>query len=121
MAKFEYYMVYLPRIQPRSFLLFVYNLSEGSNKLRDYSTGHAHEMGQPGIKAVFDETRETATRFQNETLNTKDNDYWYQVTRSLNQRHLSGEPTGTPVAAPSRLAPPPVQFVDVVQGRAKRG
>jgi hypothetical protein len=61
MARFEYWMVYLPDVNPTSFVLFVFNQAEGSSKLRDYSSGHGHERGRAGVKEVFTRTRELLT------------------------------------------------------------
>jgi hypothetical protein len=75
MPKFEYWMVFLPEIHSSSFLLYVFNRAEGSNKLRDYSSGQATEKGQPGIAAVFSRTRETTTRFKYDEHKVTDNEY----------------------------------------------
>ena len=103
---YEYHMVYLPHIQPSSFLLFVHD-KEGRTKLRDYSSGYVQVKGQPGIRAVFDRTSESTTRFRQDVHTVSDYQHWSLVTQRLNKRLPSEPSIASPIAASPMSRIPP--------------
>jgi hypothetical protein len=117
---FRYWMVFLPEIDPNSFLLFVHNAA-GATKLQNYSSGREQIVGQPDVAAVFRETEIGKTRYECEPHKTDDHVFWYQRTQEFNRRCLSGVSFGS--------QPPPIDHAGLgprkstrhIQGRARKG
>jgi hypothetical protein len=84
---YRYWMVFLPEIEPHSYLLFVHNPS-GANKLRSYASGKKRVVGQPGAEKVFRDTEVGRTRHECDPHKTDDHGFWYQKTQELNRRYL---------------------------------
>lgn len=121
---YEYLMVYLPALNPESFLLFVHNPA-GATKLRDYSGGREAVLGQPSLSEVSRATVGDKTRFRVDAHTVSGEDgsrYWHMRTLEFNARYL-GAARCSPV---SDLEIPPqapggFQGRNVVHGRASRG
>ena len=115
---YRYLMVYLPGIDPDSFLLFVHNPA-GSTKLRSYLSGREHVIGQkPPLQMVLRDTRLGSTRHECDAHKTDDPAFWYQKTLELNRRFLGTKPPNT-IAAPHTT--PPKETATQSAGRAARG
>jgi hypothetical protein len=121
---YEYWMVYLPALNPESFLLFVHNPA-GSTKLRDYSGGREKVLGQPALSAVSRATFGDKTRFRVDAHTVSGEDgsrYWQMRTLEFNARYLGA----ARCSAVSDLeiqpqAPGGFEGRNVVHGRASRG
>lgn len=106
MARYAYWMVYLPEFCKATFLLFV-NDSLGQTKLRDYSGGNVRELRErPPLHEVTRVTELSVTRFAVDPHITTDEYFWSKLTQDYNSRHL-----------PSSCAPTP----SVVASRGRRG
>lgn len=121
---YEYLMVYLPEVNPESFLLFVHNPA-GSSKLRDYSGGTEKVIGQPPWPMVSAATVGGETRFTEDahTVSGEDGDrYWSLRTAEYNLRYLPvARSGGIPRTNDTALARRSVQVRNGVHGRANRG
>jgi hypothetical protein len=110
-------MVFLPKIEPHSYLLFIHNPS-GANKLRSYASGRERVVGQPGVENVFRDTEVGRTRHECDPHKTDDHGCWYQKTQELNRRYLGASGSAPP--------PPPDEYRAFAkprraEGRALRG
>src|SRR5437763_17180695 len=101
MARYSYWMVYLPQVDPSSFLLFVED-STGANKLRCYSSGREQVLGQPGASGIWAKTKQGVTRFETEAHRVSETGYWHSKTQSFNRLYLESSDLG---ASPSRELP----------------
>lgn len=114
---FQYWLVYLPDMQPESFLLFTHR-PDGATQLRDYSQRREVKLGQPGAASVYQTTQEGKTRFFREPHKTTDVGYWYYETMAVNRRI-------SPVQATPVESSLPVPVVKVARacpsGRATAG
>jgi len=121
---YEYLMVYLPEVNPDSFLLFVHNPA-GSSKLRDYLGGTEKVVGQPPWPMVRAATVGGETRFTEDahTVSGEDGDrYWSLRTAEYNLRYLPvARSGGIPRTNDTALARRSVQVRNGVHGRANRG
>ena len=118
---YRYSMVFLPEIEPHSYLLFVHNPS-GANKLRSYASGREQVVGQPGVESVFRDTEVGRTRHECDPHKTDDHGFWYQKTQELNRRYLGG--AGNASLRPPheyRAATTPQPKTGGAEGRALRG
>ncbi|MBF0185959.1 MAG: hypothetical protein HQM06_16440 [Magnetococcales bacterium] len=86
MARYRYSMVYVEKIAPHSFLLFVDD--KISTKLRDFSSGREVELGQPSTQSIFSATTEGKTRFLCDPHTVKDPGHWYNLTMHYNGKYL---------------------------------
>lgn len=121
MARYRYWMVFLPKVEPTSFMLFVED-STGANKLRNYASGIEMVVGQPGADAVFKEAKFHFPVTPHRVGGAEACQHWYGETLAYNHSHL-GRGINSPQAAvvPAggiRTAP---ATDGIVQGRAKRG
>jgi hypothetical protein len=121
MARYNYWMVYLPEEYPSSFLLFVRD-STGANKLRCYSSGRERVLGQPGASEIWAKTKQGVTRFETDAHAVSDAGYWHSKTRSFNERYLQSSDLST---SPSPEIPAPARIQQsrdlIVRGRAEKG
>jgi hypothetical protein len=119
---YRYWMVFLPEIEPHSFLLFVHNPA-GATKLRNYASGRERVVGQPDADKVFRDTEVGRTRHECDPHKTDDHSFWYQRTQELNRRYLRGADGGSPPPTFEDLyvSPRPRKSVRYVWGRARRG
>jgi hypothetical protein len=88
---YEYWIVYLPELNPDSFLLFTHN-PDGSTKLRDYSTGKERVLGQqPSVRDVRQVTEWGSTRFDEtpHTVSGPDGErHWQSRIAGYNSRFM---------------------------------
>ena len=117
---YRYWMVFLPEIEPASFLLFVHNPA-GATKLRNYASGREQVVGQPDVSMVFRATEVGSTRHECDPHKTDDHSFWYQKTKELNRRYLGSADDGSPPPAFDRAGSTPRKGVRDIQGRARRG
>ena len=118
---YTYWMVFLPEIEPHSYLLFVHN-PDGKNKLRNYVSGCEQVVGQPGVEVVFRDTQIAKTRHECDPHTTKDRHFWYQKTQELNRRYLGGTGSAAPCAALENERTGTSRTIGgVVAGRAFKG
>lgn len=119
---FEYWIVYLPAFNRDSFLLFVHNPA-GSTKLRDYSRGREHVLGQPRLGEVREATEWGRTRFEERphTVSGRDGEvYWKSRIAEYNSRYSSLFKNGDGIQkAGSPSVPRTIEMTGL--GRAKRG
>lgn len=115
MARFTYWMVYLPQCHQHSFLLFVFDTT-GSTKLRDYSNGREGWVAyQPTEAEVRSATVFGDTRFECIPHKVTDVTHWVAETERRNHQRFG------------RGAPQPEECVVSVprhpagRGRATRG
>ncbi len=120
---YEYWIVYLPEFNPDSFLLFVHNPA-GSTKLRDYSSGREHVLGQPRLDQVRQATEWGRTRFEEtpHTVSGRDGEWhWQSRIAGYNGRYLkSVQRVDRPEAASVVVPAAPKPFKNI-RGRAMRG
>lgn len=90
-------MVFLPKLEPHSYLLFVHNPG-GSTKLRNYLSGAEQVLGQPRVESVFGATEVGKTRHECEPHKTTDHHFWYQKTQELNLLYLADAIADSPAA-----------------------
>jgi len=119
---YRFWMVFLPEIDPHSYLLFVHNPA-GATKLRNYASGQERVVGQPGIEMVFRDTQVGKTRHECDPHKTDDHGFWYQKTQELNCRYLSETGRASPRGPHENqaAAKPRRDTGGVVAGRALRG
>ena len=123
MARYRYWMVYLPEVNPSSFLLFVAD-STGANKLRCYSSGKERILRQPGAPEIWRKTRQgiTITCLETDPHQVSDVRYWYSKTLLFNKRLPPSPDLGS---RPPPKNPAPAQNPQarefVVRGRAAKG
>ena len=122
MARYTYWIVYLPEYCKETFLLFV-NDSLGQTKLRDYSGGKARELREkPSLHDVTRITELGVTRFNIDPHITTDDYFWSKLTHDHNSRHL---PSSCAVISPNvvtrseRDGKSDVRYLK--SGRANRG
>jgi hypothetical protein len=122
MARYAYWMVYLPALCPESFLLFV-NDSLGQTKLRDYSGGGKGRVlrESPSLVEVNRATELGATRFHVEPHVTTDDYFWFRSTETHNSRHLPSSRSSAPIFRPPTATDHVTQASNVKSGRARRG
>jgi hypothetical protein len=121
MARYMYWMVYLPALCPESFLLFV-NDSLGQTKLRDYSGGKGRVLREsPSSVEVNRATELGATRFQVKPRVTTDDYFWFRLTVEHNTRHLPTSHTSAPIFTAPTALDHVIQASNVKSGRARRG
>ncbi len=115
-------MVFLPEIEPNSYLLFVHNPS-GATKLRNYASGQERAVGQPGVEMVFRDTQVGKTRHEYDPHKTDDHGFWYQKTLELNRRYLGSTGGASPIARYENEAAMKLRRTggSIVAGRALRG
>lgn len=119
--RYRYWTVFLPEIEPNSYLLFVHNPS-GANKLRSYASGREHVVGQPGVESVFRDTEVGRTRHECDPHKTDDHGFWYQKTQEFNRRYLGGADRTSPrLPHEYRAATKPRRNTGCAEGRALRG
>lgn len=88
MARFEYMMVYAPRWNEDSFLLYVID-EAGHSRLRSYARGRPEDIGAPSYAEVLSEAKVGGIPIQHcEPHRLKGDNYWYQRTLELNKRYL---------------------------------
>jgi hypothetical protein len=116
MARYEYWMVYLPEVTPASFLLFVVD-STGANKLRSYASGREQIIGQPGSSMVFSKTKFRFRVDPHRVDGAEGCHHWHHETLNHNRRYLAGVASQQNVIR--SLVNPPID--GVVQGRGNRG
>lgn len=117
---YQYWMVFLPAIEPRSFLLFVHSPS-GATNLRNYASGRERVVAP--IIDVFRSTEIGKTRHECEPHKTDDHSFWYQRTLEYNRRYLSvagGESSPLAFDASHASLPRPTRIHEN-GGRARRG
>jgi hypothetical protein len=114
-------MVFLPEIEPRSFLLFVHSPS-GSTNLRNYASGREQVLGAPLVD-VFRSTEVGKTRHECEEHKTGDHSFWYQRTQEFNRRYLSlaGGESSPPAFDALHTGSNRLSSIRDIQGRARRG
>jgi hypothetical protein len=116
-------MVFLPEIEPRSFLLFVHSPS-GSTNLRNYASGREQVLGAPlPLDVVFRNTEVGKTRHECEEHKTSDHSFWYQRTQEFNRRYLSlaGGESSPPAFDAQHTGSNRLSSIRDIQGRARRG
>ena len=121
MARYTYWMVYLPAFCQESFLLFV-NDSLGQTKLRDYSCGKARVLRErPSLIEITRATDLGTTRFQVEPHVTTDDYFWFRSTQRYNSRQLRSPHSCAPVFATPTALDGVIHASNVKSGRARRG
>jgi hypothetical protein len=122
MARYTYWMVYLPALCQESFLLFV-NDSLGQTKLRNYAGGGKGRVLRESLssKDVNQATELGATRFQVEPHVTTDDYFWFRSTQIHNSRHLPSSHSSAPIYTTPTALDRVVQASSVKSGRARRG
>jgi hypothetical protein len=114
---YRYWMVFLPEIDPDSYLLFVHNPA-GATKLRNYASSRERVVGQPCVEMVFRDTQVGKTRHECDPHRTDDHGFWFHKTQELNGRYFGGT-VPTPLNAPSESeanATPPHNNKGIVEG-----
>jgi hypothetical protein len=114
---YRYWMVFLPQIDPDSYLMFVHNPA-GSTKLRSYASGRERVITQPLLAQVFADSQIGVTRHEVEPHRTDDHAFWFQKTLEFNRRYL-GHTASRAVAAAA--AQGSGASSGEVAGRASRG
>jgi len=120
---FQYWMVYLPAIEPASYLLFVVQELTGNNKLRNYASGSERVLGKPGTTTVFRETQIGKTRHECDPHKVDDCRFWFDKTQELNRHYLSvggGNSPKTPVET-QVVVKSADEAAGILAGRAIRG
>src|ERR1700720_3873877 len=84
---YRYWMVFLPEIEPDSYLLFVHSPA-GATKLRNFASGRERVVGQPATELVFRETHVGKPRHECDPHKTDDYSFWCQKTQEMNRRYL---------------------------------
>jgi hypothetical protein len=115
---YRYWMVHLPEFEGDSYLLFVHNPT-GSTKLRSYSSGREHVLGQPPVETVFRQTTVGLNRHEVDPHKTDDHGFWWQKTLEMNRRYLQSGPSRGQASSPAVRNLP--RRSGVVAGRAARG
>ena len=122
MARYTYWMVYLPEFCRGTFSLFV-NDSLEQTKLRDYSGGKARELREkPSLHDVTRVTELGVTRFNVDPHITTDEYFWSRLTQDYNSRHLpSSCAVIPPVVATRGQGDGRSNVCNLKSGRANRG
>lgn len=119
---YEYWVVYLQKLNPDSFLLFTHNPS-GSTNLRDYSSGRQRVLAKITLENVRQATDWGRTRFEESphtVIGAAGESYWSSRIAEYNGRCLtSAQKFGGTQEIPEPLPFSPVQTKTA--GRAKRG
>ena len=119
----RYWMVYVPEVEPRSFLLFTHGPS-GSTNLRNYASGRGRVLGAPlPLDVVLRNTEVGKTRHECDAHKTDDHSHWYQRTQEFNRRYLSvaGGESSPPAFDALHAGSPRPAPIREIQGRARRG